>query len=170
MTEKKNYYKEIITMKKIITCMLTVVTLITCMVLPASAATTSSGTNTRTITVVTKSNWSYPGSESITISQSKGKFSYSKTNWRGQVTGSTSKTSYGTWKISVAATDGTHSFSKTLSGGSIKLNLKSNKTYKITVSYDGNQDVFRGLEYRNFKWTSYPSWRVSSTWKCSACY
>lgn len=157
-------------MKKFISWMLTVVTLLTCLVLPANAATTSSGTSTRTITVVTKANWSYPGSESITISQSKGTFSYSKTNWLGQVTGSASKSSYGTWKICVAATDGTHSFNKTLSGGSIKLNLKPNKTYHITVSYDGYQDVFRGLEYRNFKWTRYPSWRVSSTWKCSACY
>lgn len=157
-------------MKKSIAFLLVIVILICTMAVPASAATYSSGTSTRTITVVTKANWLYPGSESITISQSKGTFNYSKTNWLGQVTGSASKTDYGTWKISVVATDGTHSFNKTLSGGSISLNLKPNKTYRITVSYDSTQDIFRGLEYRNFKWRTYPSWKVSSTWKCSACY
>lgn len=155
--------------KKILAMFLVIITIFSCMVLPASAATTSSGTSTRTITVVTKGNWLYPGSESITLSQSKGTFTYSKTNWLGQETGKTgSKSEYGTWNISVAATDGSHSYSKTWKNGSIKLSLKPNKTYTITISYDGMQDVFRGIDYRNFRWTKYPSWRVSSTWKVSS--
>ena len=157
--------------KKVLAMFLVIITIFSCMVLPASAATNSSGTSTQTITVVTKSNWLYPGSESITLSQSKGTFTYSKTNWLGQETGKTgSKSEYGTWKISVAATDGSHSFSKTWSDGSIKLNLKPNKTYKITISYDSYQDIFRGIDYRNFRWTKYPNWRVSSTWKVSNYY
>lgn len=157
--------------KKVLAMFLVIITIFSCMVLPASAATNSSGTSTQTITVVTKSNWLYPGSESITLSQSKGTFTYSKTNWLGQETGKTgSKSEYGTWKISVAATDGSHSFSKTWSDGSIKLNLKPNKTYEITISYDSYQDIFRGIDYRNFRWTKYPNWRVSSTWKVSNYY
>lgn len=42
------------------------------MSIPASAATCSSGIQPRTITVTTKANWWVPGSESITIGQSKG--------------------------------------------------------------------------------------------------
>ena len=157
--------------KRILALMLVAVSILSCMILPASAATTSSGTSTRTITVVTKANWSYPGGESITLSQSKGTFSYSETNWYGRETGKTkTKNEYGTWKITVSATDGSHSYSKTWKDGSIKLSLKANKTYKITLSYDGMQDVFRGLDYRNFRWTRYPSWRVKSTWKISSYY
>ena len=157
-------------MKKIVTWMLIVVTLFNCMSLSADAATSSSGTTARTITVVTKGNWLYPGSESITISQSKGNFSYSKTNWLGQIKGSATKKAYGTWRIHAASTDRTHSFNKTLSSGSIKLNLKPNKTYNITLRYDSTPDTFLRMEHRNFKWTRYPSWRVSSTWKCTSCY
>jgi hypothetical protein len=157
--------------KKIFALFLVVISLLSCMILPASAATYSSGTSTRTITVTTKANWAVPGSESITLSQSKGKFTYSKTDWLGRTTGKTgSKSEYGTWKISVSATDGSHSFSKTWKDGSIKLDLKPNKTYRITISYDGIQDTFRALDYRNFRWSSYPSWRVKSTWKVSSYY
>lgn len=110
----------------------------------------------------------YPGSESITLSQSKGVFSYAQTSWFGKVTGKTcTKSEYSAWRISVAATDGSHSYSRTWKNGSIKLLLKSNRTYKITVSYDSYQDTFRGLNYRNFRWTRYPSWRIASTWKVS---
>lgn len=51
-------------------CML-ICTLFTAAI-PASAATYSSGTSTRTITVSTKANYWIPGSESITLSQTKG--------------------------------------------------------------------------------------------------
>lgn len=155
--------------KKFFALFLVVITLFSCMILPASAATYSSGTSTRTITVTTKANWAVPGSESITLSQSKGKFTYSKTDWLGRPTGKTgSKSEYGTWNISVYASDGSHSYSKTWKSGSIKLTLKPNKSYTITISYDGYQDTFRALKYRDFRWSSYPSWRVKSTWKVSS--
>lgn len=156
--------------KKTVCMLLAIITLFSCMVLPASAATSSSGTSARTITVVTKGNWAYPGSESITISQSKGTFTYSKTNWLGKVTGTGTKSVYGKWKVSGTATDGSHSFSKTLSDGSLKLNLKPNKTYRITVTYQDINDATRALNYKNFRWSTYPSWRVSSTWKVSSYY
>lgn len=155
--------------KKFFAMFLVIITILSCMVLPAGAATSNSGTSTRTITVITKANWSYPGSESITLSQSKGTFVYAKTNWYGRETGKTgTKSEYATWKISVAATDGSHSYSKTWKNSSITLSLKPNKTYTITISYDSTQDIFRGIDYRNFRWTRYPSWRVKSTWKVSS--
>lgn len=164
-----NYNEEVFQMtKRIIAISLTIIIIFSCMVLPASADTSNYGTDTKSITVVTKANWCYPGSESITLSQSKGIFSYAKTSWFGKVTGKTcTKSEYSTWRISVAATDGSHSYSRTWKNGSIKLPLKSNRTYNITVSYDSYQDTFRGLNYRHFRWTRYPSWRVSGTWKVS---
>lgn len=154
--------------KKYFAMILAIVTIFACMVIPADAATYSSGTATRTITVVTGSNWAYPGSESVTISQSKGTFTYNKRTWSGSK--ALSKNDYGTWDITVVSTDGTHRFSKTMKGSSIKLNLRPNKTYRITVSYDSYQDIFRGLDYSGMRWTRYPSWRVSSTWKVRSCY
>lgn len=157
--------------KKTLALILAIITILSCILLPANAATCSSGTRTRTITVKTKANWACPGSESITLAQSKGKFSYAETTWYGAETGKTkTKTEYATWKISVASTDGSHSYSRTWCSKSIKLNLKPNKTYHITISYDGLQDVFRELDYRRFRWNYYPSWSVRSTWKVSRCY
>lgn len=151
--------------KKIIALFLLVITLFSCLVLPASAATTSSGTSTRTITVVTKGNWSYPGSESITLKQTKGTFTYTKWNEK-----TATKSIYGTWKITVAATDGTHTYSKTWNNGSIKLTLKANKTYKITIAYNSYVDTINQVSYSNFCWKTRPSWKVSSTWKVSSYY
>ncbi len=157
--------------KKTLALILVIITIFSCMALPASAATSSSGTSTRTITVETKANWLYPGSESITLTQSKGTFTYAETTWFGRETGKTkTKNEYATWNISVEASDGTHSYSKTWQGRSIKLSLKPNKTYTITISYDAYQDIFRGLEYRKFRWTKYPAWWVSSSWKVSSYY
>ncbi len=157
--------------KKIFAMFLAIVTILSCVVLPASAATSGDCNTTYTLTVVTKANWWYPGGESITLSQSKGKFEYSKTNWFGMETGKTAtRTAYGTWRISGRATDGSHAFSKTLSGGSVKLKLKANKTYQITIRYDGTMDIFKALDYRNFNWITHPSWCVSGTWKVSSYY
>lgn len=151
--------------KKLLAIFLVFATLISCMCLPASAATCSWGTRTQTITVHTKGCWWYPGSESITISQSKGCFSY--TNWQGQ---NATKKAYGGWNISYYATDGSHSGTKYLSGSSVKINLKPDKTYTITISYDFNNDTFEAVSHKNFRWQTYPSWQVSSTWKVSSYY
>ena len=159
------------TVKRMFALVMVGVAILGCMTLQASAATSSSGTKTQTITVVTKANWSYPGSESITLAQSKGTFSYAETGKWGRETGKTkTKKDYGSWDIKVSATDGSHSFNKRLNGSSIKLNLKPNKTYKITVSENWISSTFFGMKYRNARWTSYPRWNVKSTWKVSSCY
>ena len=130
----------------------------------AEAATSSWGTRTQTITVSTKSNWWYPGSESITLGQSKGTREGSAWSlWKGWHT-KTSKC-YGTWKIVAKSTDGKHTVKKTLDGSSVKIGLKGNKTYEITVSWDDTKDMIASLDKGSF--TSLPSWWVKSTHKVS---
>lgn len=123
------------------------------MIVPSSAATSSSGKQTRTIYVTTKANWWIPGSESITLKQTKGICE-------------NRKKAYGGWDIEVYATDGSHSYEKYWSDGSITLKLKPNKTYKITISWNGNAEVFPYV--KNGKFTTLPTWKVSSTYKCSS--
>lgn len=133
--------------------------------MPASAATCSSGTRTQTITVTTKANYLKPGSESITLSQTKGTCQRRSYNiFTGRTSIKTSK-AYGEWDIVAVATDGSHTVRKTLSGGSVKINLKPNKTYKITVTWDSTAATFTELSKGGF--VSYPTWRVKSTWKVS---
>ena len=151
--------------KKFLVCVLMVCTLASAILpLTASAATRSSGTRTQTITVVTKANWCIPGSESITLKQEKGVCSC-----RNIFTGKT-KTSkvYGCWDIVAKSTDGTHTVTKELNGGSVKIPLTPNKTYKITITWDDNETFFKTAGKGSF--TSYPTWRVDSTWKVSSYY
>ena len=159
-------------MKKLISILLALTLCVGCIAMmpSASAATCSSGRSTQTITVNTKAVYWYPGSSSITLSQTKGVVAYDKVNWWGQVTGTGTAKYYGTWNITVRATDGSDTFSKTLSGSSVKINLKPNKTYKITVTYNWNVDTIIMIDHVNSRWTQYPSWKVSSTWKVSNYY
>lgn len=158
-------------MLKRIPCLLLVaLTLVSCFVLPSSAATCSSGKNTRTITVSTYANYWIPGSSSITLKQTKGTIAYSKTNIWGQHVETRTTKEYGCWDVSVRATDGSHSYTKQFNGSSVKLTLKPNKTYKITVSYDSTQEIFLMIKRPNSRWNTYPSWRVSSSWKVSSYY
>ncbi len=139
-----------------------------CTCVPASAATCSSGTQTRTITVKTKANYWIPGSESVTLSQAKGvctKYTYNPFNGR---TSTKTSNQYGKWNVVAKATDGSHTLKKTLSGSSVKLNLKPNKTYKITVSWDHQAEIFKELDKGNY--TRFPTWKVKSTWKVSSYF
>ncbi len=161
MTKTKRIFSSVIAIALVLCTLFTIS-------FPASAATSSYGTQTRTITVSTKANYWYPGSESITIGQSKGTCVKENYNiFTGKTTRKTSN-QYGEWDITVRATDGSHSFSKTLTDGSIKLNLKPNKTYKITISWDSQAATFKSISKGNY--TSYPTWRVKSTWKVSNYY
>ena len=137
--------------------------------LTASAATSSYGTTqTRTITVQTKGNWWIPGSESITLKQTKGTCEKTTTNWiTGKKTTKVSK-EYGTWNIVAQATDGSHTVRKTLSGSSVKIPLKPDKTYKITVTW--NSMIGMGIEVAKGDFTKLPTWKVSSTYKVSNYY
>jgi len=134
----------------------------------ASAATYSSGTSTRTITVVTKANWSKPGSESITLSQTKGIRTKKTYNIFTRKTSTKTKKYYGTWKIVAKSTDGKHTVKNTMSGSSCKVKLKPNKTYKITVTWDGTADTIDSVSRGTF--TTYPTWKVKSSYKVSRYY
>lgn len=144
--------------------LLVVLTIFTMFSTTAFAATSSSGKRTQTITVSTKANWLKPGSESITLKQTKG--TRQETNpFTGKVK---SKNCYGEWDIVAKSTDGKHTVKTTLKDGSKKINLKPNKTYKITVTWDSQADIFDSLDHGNF--SKLPTWRVSSTYKVSSCY
>ena len=134
----------------------------------AFAATSSSGTRTQTITVNTKANWWYPGSESITLKQTKGTRTEKNYNFLTGKTKTKTKKCYGTWKVVAKSTDGKHTLNKKLNGGSLKLSLKANKTYKITVTWDSQADTFGTLDHGSF--TQLPTWRVSGTHKVSSYY
>lgn len=161
MTKTKKIFTSVIALAMVLCTLFT-------MIFPASAATCSSGTQTRTITVETKGNWWVPGSESITIKQTKGTCVKENYNIFTGKTTRKSSSQYGQWNISVKATDGSHSYTKTLKDGSIKLSLKPNKTYKITISWDAQAAIFKTMEKGNY--TSYPTWRVSGTYKVSNYY
>lgn len=157
--------------KKIIALTLIVVSILSCSAIAANAATSGNRDATYTMTVTTKANWWIPGGESITISQTKGTFKYSKTDFWGNETGKTgSGTAYGSWTVSARATDGSHYTSKSLGGKSVKLDLKPNKTYKVTIRYISVIDDGYATKYHKFHWTQRPQWRVSKTWKVSNYY
>lgn len=153
---------------KILSVFFVIVSVISMFSTVASAATCSSGKSTRTITVVTKANWLIPGSESITLSQTKGVRTEKNYNpFTGKTTTKTRKC-YGDWKIVATATDGSHTVKKTLSDGSLKIALKANKTYKITVTWDSTADTIDSVDKGSF--TTLPTWKVKSTYKVSNYY
>lgn len=128
-----------------------------------SAATCSNGTRTQTIFVQTKANWWIPGSESITLSQTKGVRTMTQYSLFGKRTKNTSM--YGTWDVTVRALDGSHYYTKRLTGGSLKLNLKPDKAYQITVSWNNVMNTVDAVTKGEF--SKLPTWRVSGTWKVS---
>ncbi len=152
--------------KKIIALFLAILSVVSIAIVSASAATSSSGKSTRTITVSTKANWLKPGSESITLGQTKGVCTGTKYNYKLQAKKVTSN-QYGIWDVVAKSTDGSHTVKGTLKGSSLKINLKPNKTYKITVSWSSN-NTFTELDKGTF--TTLPSWRVKSTNKVSNYY
>jgi len=124
-----------------------------------SAASTSYKTQTRTITVITKANWWIPGSESITLRQTQGECVKSN--------GKKSK-QYGTWYVVAKATDGSHTTKATLSGKTVKVKLKPNKTYKVTVTW--SDMIASGVQAYYGNYVKLPTWKVDSTWKVSNYY
>ena len=129
MVKSKN--KMLVVVSAVVACLMFMFTFFVPTV-SASAATSSSGTRTQTITVITKANWLLPGSESITLQQTKGVCTKTTTNWLTGKRSTKTSSEYGTWNIVAKAIDGSHTVKKTLSGKSVKLNLKPNKTYSIT--------------------------------------
>ena len=91
-------------------------------------AATSGGQGTSTLTVVTKANWKKPGSESVTLSNRQVVVQGYKRTLTGKKKLQTKKY-YPRYKITVKSTDGTHSFSKSMTSSSLKLNLKPDKNF-----------------------------------------
>lgn len=120
MTKTKRIFTSVIAFA-LIFCTLLVMSIL------ASTATSSSGTQSRTITVTTRANYWLPGSEYITIGQSKGTCVKENYNIFTGKTTRKSSSQYGEWDIIVRATDGSHTFSKSLIGSSIKLKLLENE-------------------------------------------
>lgn len=131
-------------------------------------AATSGGQGTSTLTVVTKANWKKPGSESVTLSNRQVVVQGYKYTLTGKKKLQTKKY-YPRYKITVNSTDGTHSFTKSMTSSSLKLNLKPDKRYRITVSYDGAYAKnFHGLS--NAVTTTGPRWALKSVYKVSDYY
>ena len=148
----------------ILMAMLMVLSCATTFAPKAEAATGSNGKNTQTITVTTKSNWWRPGSESITLAQSKGtRTSKTYSFWKGWREKTTN--CYGTWKIVAKSTDNKDTVKQTLKDSSVKIKLKADKTYKITVSWDSDKDTIDSVTKGSF--SSLPSGWVKSTNKVS---
>lgn len=128
----------------------------------------SGGQGTSTLTVVTKANWKKPGSESITLSNRQVVVQGYKRTLTGKKKLQTKKY-YPRYKITVNSTDGTHSFTKYMTSSSLKLNLKPDKRYRITVSYDGAYAKnFHGLS--NAVTITAPQWALKSVYKVSDYY
>jgi hypothetical protein len=148
--------------KRTISIMLTAAIMLTtllALMIPTSAATRSNGIQTQTITVTTKANWLYPGAESITLSQTKGLLV-------GNAFSKKSTWCYGNWDIVAKSTDGKHTVKAELNNGSVKIKLKPDKTYNITVAWDSDESFFRTVNKGGF--ISYPTWTVKSTHKATA--
>ena len=151
---------------KITAVFLLVVTVFALMCTSAFAA-TSGSTGSRTIYVTTKSDWTYLGTESITLKQSPvtvkytGFFNAKKT---------TTRTYYPVYNITVrnTATGATKSY--TFNSATKKIKLDRDASYTITVAYDRDRSFLR-VPYPAF-WIyqseSKPYWWVDSA--CKAVY
>ncbi len=128
---------------------------------PAQAAACGPIDKELTTTVVTKAEWWHPGSSSITIEQTKGTRSTVK---KGKTV--TTKT-YGTFLVVAKSTDGKSTIKKTVSGKSAKINLKPNKTYKVTIYLSrSTRDTANTLKYGQF--TKYPWWHLTKAFKVTS--
>ena len=127
-------------------------------------AATNGSKDTQTITVKTKANWFVPGGESITLGNSKVTVNYCS-SWTGK---SKSKSIYPSYKVTVKATDGTHSYTRMMTGSSLKLSLERDKEYTITVSYDSNRTWLEYCTLKNANMSGSPYWWVKSTHKVSS--
>ena len=156
-------------MKSLMNKIFTLIFALVMFVIPISTeAATSGGQGTYTLTVNTKANWKKPGSESVTLSNRKVVVQGYKYTLLGKKKLQTKKY-YPRYKITVKSTDGSHSFSKSMTSSSLKLNLKPDKKYYITVSYDGAAPVnFHGLS--NATTITGPQWAVKSVYKVSNYY
>lgn len=169
MNNTKSFTKRIMAILFVI---LTIVSTLSFSTLTAQAA-TSGSKNTRTITVNTKTNYWYPGASSITLKQEKITITWKSLNGK-----KTKKTSgyYGRYNISIYnVTDNKWEKSKCWNGKqSIKIELKGNKKYNITVSYDANGTWLNVSKAQPIGYGSNngysPNWWVSGSHKVTNYY
>ena len=157
------------TVKRGLATLLMVACLTSVSTISASAA-TRGGEDSKAILVTTQADWSYPGSESITLKQNKNTLTYkslfsSKTK---------TKTAYGYYNITVTPIDGGKSFTKEWDGtSSIKIKLERDKSYWIDVAYDWQEtwlsnELGKAPTGYSFSKDNGYSWWVGSTHKASA--
>lgn len=156
-------------MKKLIATLTLIITLFSVFNVTAFAS-TSGTTNTRTITVTTKSNYWLPGSSSITLKQNKGTFYY-----KGLFGKKKKGQCYGYYNVKATPIAGyakdkkKKAITTTFTGRSKTIKLKKDSTYSITVSYDSNGTWLQsGCKLSS--WDTTPNWWVNSTYKVSSCY
>ncbi|MCD8197446.1 MAG: hypothetical protein LUE24_09850 [Lachnospiraceae bacterium] len=166
-TTKKAFQTRFITL--LLACALIFTAVLTNTTMTVFAATTG-GTDTKTITVKTQSNWYKPGSESITLRQNKQTITYKNVSGKAkEITGY-----YGYYTITVYnKTDNKTSTVYWKGGKTYKISLGRDKTYSIKVAYNASQTNLKALAampktgWRNMSYTS-ASWYVSSTCKVSS--
>ena len=111
-----------------------------------------------TFTVTTKSNW---GSNDLSITQNKGK---AWTNTMGS-----QYDAYGLYKVTYTNKDGKEK-TKYFTDDKVKLDLKPNQTYTVTVkAYDRTSiNEVRSYDTHYLFKGGFGSWKTAPTWKVSA--
>lgn len=152
---------------KVIAVLFCILTMFSFSVANTSAA-TSGGSRSTTINVSTKAAYWYPGSSSITLTQSKQTATLKRSGKKDKKT-----TGYfGSYDIIVYnKTKKTTEYKSWDGGKTKKINLKPNCEYTITVNYNPTKVQAYELP-RSYKGSdlSSPSWWVSSKWKISSCW
>ena len=107
-------------------CVLTIFTVLSTTMLQASAY-----SDTDYYTVTTKANYWYPGSESITVSQSKEVYYSNKAHTK------TKKRNALVCTVTCTPISGTgkKTITQSFSGNSKKINLEKNTTYRVKITY-----------------------------------
>ncbi len=136
-----------------------------------SEAATSGCDNSRTITVITKANYYVPGASSITLKQTKGKYTYPVYNILGKIKKYKTGYAYGYYNVTCTPVNGTGKKKNYIfDSGSKKIKLDPNTTYNITVSYNWGMTWYGTNCKKGGSWDYTPEWRVSSSWKVTDYY
>lgn len=127
-------------------------------------AATSGKMNKTTITVTTNSKWSLL-SPYIKLQQNKAEYTYTK--FGKTKTGSM----YGVFNVTIKDCNTGKVTTKKFDGKTLKISLKRNTTYKITVAYDSTKmQIKTYCKMTNFKWKTTPNWWVSKAVRVSNYY
>ena len=150
-------------MMKTFSVLLAMILLISSVNIVGEAATSGSN-NSRSIIVKTRTlkrlsmNYS-----SITLTQSKGKYSYSINDKSGRKISKKTGTTYGFYTVVCVPIKGRGSSKSCVFDGSSKtIKLDSDTTYKVTIKYENKETERRTGVKSKITWSAYPKWRVNS--------